>query len=78
MEGSTTAPSVKHHSVELEDCGNVNVFIQVAISEDEHDDDDDDTIMMNLGPGQCHIRPGAHHTSLSSVIKKKIGQAWLI
>ena len=68
MEGSTTAPSVKHHSVELEDCGNVNVFIQVGISEDEHDDDHD-TIMMNLGPGQCHIRPGAHHTSLSSVIK---------
>ena len=68
MEGSTTAPSVKHHFVELEDCGNVNVFIQVAISEDEHDDDDD-TIMMNLGPGLCHIRPGAHHTSHSSVIK---------
>ena len=68
MEGSTTAPSVKHHFVELEDCGNVNVFIQVGISEDEHDDDDD-TIMMNLGPGLCHIRPGAHHTSHSSVIK---------
>ena len=29
MEGSTIAPSVKHHSVELEDCGSVNVFIQV-------------------------------------------------
>ena len=68
MEGSTTAPSVKHHFVELEDCGNVNVFIQVGISEDEHDDDDD-TIMMNLGPVLCHIRPGAHHTSHSSVIK---------
>ena len=69
MEGSTTAPSVKHHFVELEDCGNVNVFIQVDISENEHDDDDDYTIMMNLGPGLCHIRPGAHHTSHSSVIK---------
>ena len=68
MEGSTTAPSVKHHSVELEDCGNINVFIQVGISDDEHDDDDD-TILMNLGPGKCHIRPGAHQTSLSSVIK---------
>ena len=67
MEGLTTAPSVKHHSVELEDCGNVNVFIQVGISEDEHDDDDDYTMMMNLGPRQCPIRPGAHHTSLSSV-----------
>ena len=30
MEGSTIAPSVKHHSVELEDCGSVNVFIQVT------------------------------------------------
>ena len=29
MEGSTIAPSVKHHSVEMEDCGSVNVFIQV-------------------------------------------------
>ena len=69
MEGSTTAPSVKHHSVELEDCGSVNVFIQVGISENEHDDDDDDTIMMNLGPGHCCLHPGAHHTSLSSAIK---------
>ena len=30
MEGSTIAPSVKHHSVELEDCGSVNVFIRVT------------------------------------------------